>query len=572
MNITFTKVRYKNLLSYGDVFTEVDLDRKGTTLISGTNGTGKSTMVEALSFALYGKPHRKVTKPELVNSVNNKGLLVEVEFTSGESNYLVRRGMKPNIFEIWKNGEMLDQNAATRDYQSYFENNILRINHKSFCQIVVLGKANYTPFMDLTPANRREVIEDLLDIGVFSTMNSLLKDKIAENKNLVAENKMMVDSVKSKLESAIEHNDSLTELKKLEAGKIKEKIKEQLELIEAEKSNIEHIEEDIAQHIALISDKAQQKGKYDKSKTVRNDLTNTARILERDLSFYSEHDNCPTCKQGIEENFKNLTIQEKKAKLDDVQSGITKIEKMISDLERRLDEISKVEDQIQKCNLRIGESRAKINLSMGILKGYKKDLENAEQSIDEVDDTKVNELKSQLAVLQKEQQDLYDHRETLGVVSVMLKDGGIKTQIIKQYMPIINQLINKYLAKFNLFVDFHLDENFNEVIKSRHRDKFTFSLFSEGEKMRITLAIMLAWRAVAKLRNSVSTNIVFFDETLDGSLDEMGIADLIEHIHNLNVNDSVFVISHRGDAISDRFTHHIRTRKERNFSVLEHVN
>lgn len=572
MNITFTKVRYKNLLSYGDVFTEVDLDRKGTTLISGTNGTGKSTMVEALSFALYGKPHRKVTKPELVNSVNNKGLLVEVEFIAGESNYLVRRGMKPNIFEIWKNGEMLDQNAATRDYQSYFENNILRINHKSFCQIVVLGKANYTPFMDLTPANRREVIEDLLDIGVFSTMNSLLKDKIAENKNLVAENKMMVDSVKSKLESAIEHNDSLTKLKKLEAGKIKDKIKEQLELIEAEKSNIEHIEEDIAQHIALISDKAQQKGKYDKSKTIRNDLANTARSLERDLSFYSEHDNCPTCKQGIEENFKNLTIQEKKAKLDDVQSGITKIEKMISDLERRLDEISKVEDQIQKCNLRIGESRAKINLSMGILKGYKKDLENAEQSIDEVDETKVNELKSQLAVLQKEQQDLYDHRETLGVVSVMLKDGGIKTQIIKQYMPIINQLINKYLAKFNLFVDFHLDENFNEVIKSRHRDKFTFSLFSEGEKMRITLAIMLAWRAVAKLRNSVSTNIVFFDETLDGSLDEMGIADLIEHIHNLNVNDSVFVISHRGDAISDRFTHHIRTRKERNFSVLEHVN
>jgi len=572
MNITFTKVRYKNLLSYGDVFTEVDLDRKGTTLISGTNGTGKSTMVEALSFALYGKPHRKVTKPELVNSINNKGLLVEVEFTAGETQYLVRRGMKPNIFEIWKNGEMLDQNAATRDYQLYFENNILRINHKSFCQIVVLGKANYTPFMDLTPANRREVIEDLLDIGVFSTMNLLLKDKISENKNLVAENKIMVDSVKNKLESAIEHNESLTELKKLEAGKIKEKIKEQLELIESEKSNIEQTEEDIAQHIALISDKAQQKDKYDKSKTVRNDLANMARSLERDLSFYSEHDNCPTCKQGIEENFKNLTIQEKKAKLDDVQSGISKIEKMISDLERRLDEISKVEDQIQKCNLRIGESRAKINLSMGILKGYKKDLENAVQSIDEVDETKVNELKSQLVVLQKEQQDLYDHRETLGVVSVMLKDGGIKTQIIKQYMPIINQLINKYLAKFNLFVDFHLDENFNEVIKSRHRDKFTFSLFSEGEKMRITLAIMLAWRAVAKLRNSVSTNIVFFDETLDGSLDEMGIADLIEHIHNLNVNDSVFVISHRGDAISDRFSQHIRTRKEKNFSVLEHVN
>jgi DNA repair exonuclease SbcCD ATPase subunit len=291
MNITFTKVRYKNLLSYGDVFTEVDLDRKGTTLISGTNGTGKSTMVEALSFALYGKPHRKVTKPELVNSINNKGLLVEVEFTAGETQYLVRRGMKPNIFEIWKNGEMLDQNAATRDYQLYFENNILRINHKSFCQIVVLGKANYTPFMDLTPANRREVIEDLLDIGVFSTMNLLLKDKISENKNLVAENKIMVDSVKNKLESAIEHNESLTELKKLEAGKIKEKIKEQLELIESEKSNIEQTEEDIAQHIALISDKAQQKDKYDKSKTVRNDLANMARSLERDLSFYSEHDN-----------------------------------------------------------------------------------------------------------------------------------------------------------------------------------------------------------------------------------------------------------------------------------------
>jgi len=566
MNIIFTKLRYKNILSTGDIFTEIQLNKDKTTLISGSNGAGKSTIIEAISFALYGKPYRKINKPQLLNSINKKDLLIELEFFIGDNKFLIKRGMKPTIFEIWQNGEMINQNAASRDYQEYLENNILQINYKSFCQIIVLGSATYTPFMELSAAGRREIIEDLLDIQIFSTMNLLLKDKISENKTLINDTSHDIELIKTKIESAEDHNKSIMDMKKIEADKIKEKIKEHLAVIETENSHVENLQTQITQLIETISDKKKQKNKLDKTKTIRSELYSNLRAYEKELSFYHDNDNCPTCKQGIEHNFKETIVNEKSTKKLEMEDGIQKIENIITDIEARIDDISKTEDEIQKLNLQIGEHRSQVKLSMGVLKGYKKELTEAENELETFDLTKINELKSQLKSLESEQTSLYDYRETLGVIGTMLKDGGIKTRIIRQYIPIINKLINKYLAAFDLFVDFQLDENFNEVIKSRFRDKFSYLSFSEGEKLRISLSIMLAWRAVAKMRNSVSSNILVLDEVLDSAMDKDGIGSLIETIHNLNKNDNIFVISHRGESFAESFDSNIHFEKVKNFS------
>jgi DNA repair exonuclease SbcCD ATPase subunit len=568
MIVTFKKIRYKNILSTGNVFNEILLDKGKTTLISGSNGSGKSTILDAIVFALYGKPFRKINKPQLMNTINQKELLVELEFSVGGNEYLIRRGMRPGVFEIWKNEELVNQDAASRDYQEYLEQNILKMNFKSFNQIVILGSATYVPFMELSAGARREIIEDLLDIQVFSTMNILLKERISENKNKISENNYQIELVKSKIESAKEHSDSIRKIKELEANKIREKIQEHIDKIEKEKQEIERIEVIIGELIATIQDKASMKKKLEKAKSIRLDLESTKRSFEKELVFYHDNDNCPTCKQGIDHDFKSNMVGEKTKKKQEIETGLAQIDEKITEYETRIDEISNVEDQIQKHNLQIGEHRAQVKMSISALNSYKKDLEAAEKEVEEVDLSKLKEYSKSLKSLQRDQTDLFDRREVLGVAAAMLKDGGIKTRIIRQYIPVMNKLINKYLAAFDLFVDFQLDESFNEVIKSRFRDTFSYASFSEGEKLRITLSIMLAWRAVAKLRNSVSTNLLIMDETLDGALDGSGIENLIDTLHSLNSNDNIFVISHRGDAFGEKFESHIRFEKVKNFSQL----
>jgi DNA repair exonuclease SbcCD ATPase subunit len=568
MIVTFKKIRYKNILSTGNVFNEINLDKSKTTLISGTNGSGKSTLLDAIVFALYGKPFRKINKPQLMNTINQKDLLVEIEFTVGTNEFLVRRGLRPGIFEIYRNGEMINQDAASRDYQEYLEKNILKLNYKSFNQIVILGSATYVPFMELSAGARREIIEDLLDIQVFSTMNILLKEKILDNKSLITENNYQIDMVKSKIESAKEHSDSILKMKQVEVEKIKEKIKDHIDKVEEEKLKIEAIEIQITDLIAIITDKAAIKKKLETAKTIRFDLENTRRNFEKELSFYHDNDNCPTCKQGIDHEFKENIVITKSSKKQEIEDGIIQIDAKINEVEKRINEISLIEDKIRDLNLNIGEHRAQIKISMNAMSSYKKELNGAEKEVEEVDLSKLKEHNKALKDLQKDQTELFGKREILGVVSAMLKDGGIKTRIIRQYIPVMNKLINKYLAAFDLFVDFQLDENFNEVIKSRFRDTFSYASFSEGEKLRITLSIMLSWRAVAKLRNSVSTNLLILDETLDGALDGVGIENLIDTLHSLNANDNVFVISHRGDAFADKFESHIRFEKVKNFSQL----
>lgn len=568
MRIHFKTVRYKNILSTGNTFTTINLDKRSTTLVSGTNGAGKSTLLDAIVFGLYGKPFRKINKPQLINSINNKDMLVEIEFNVAGSEYLIRRGMKPNVFEIFKNGELLNQDAASRDYQEYLEQTILGINYKSFNQIVVLGSATYVPFMELPPHERRAIIEDLLDIQVFSTMNLLAKDKITENKTELNDNSYQLDLVKSKIDSAQEHNDSIRKIRETEVNKIREKMKEHLDLIEKKQEVIADIEEEITELISTISDKKSIKGKFDKANTIRQELETNRKTFEKDLNFYHDNDNCPVCKQGIDHEFKEAVIQEKNQVKQEIEKGLKDIGEKISEYQKRLDEISKIEDQIQEKNINIGEVRAEIKMSKNALISCKKELEDAEKEVVDIDTSKLKLLQEEHDEIQKRRGDLLDQQNVLSVVNTILKDGGIKARIISQYIPVMNKLINKYLAAFDLFVDFQLDENFNESIKSRFRDAFSYASFSEGEKLRITLSIMLSWRSVAKLRNSVSTNLLILDETLDGALDSTGIENLIETLHNLNNDDNIFVISHRGDQFTEKFEAHIKFNKVKNFSEL----
>ena len=568
MKILFKEIRYKNILSTGNTFTVVQLNDTANTLVSGTNGAGKSTLLDAIVFALYGKPFRKVNKNQLVNSINQKELLVEIVFHIGPNNYLVRRGIKPNILEIWRNGEMINIDAASKDYQSYLESNILKLNYRSFTQIVVLGSATYVPFMELAAWQRREVIEDLLDIQVFSTMNNLLKDRVSTNKESISENAYQKDLIENKIQSAEEHNNSIRKIKEKEVDKIRSKMNEHITKIEEEKILIESIETTVESKYETITDKASIKDKLDKAKTLKQELALKLRGHHDELSFYNNHDNCPTCKQGIEHDFKDTIITDKGKKITELDGGIEKLLEKVKNYETRIDEISAVEDEIREHSLTIGDHRAQIKVSKGALVGFKNELTTAEKDVEAVDTSKLEEFKTRLNTIEDEQTNLFNRKEVLTVVSTMLKDGGIKSKIIRQYIPIMNKLINKYLSAFDLFVDFQLDDNFNEVIKSRFRDTFSYASFSEGEKLRITLSIMLSWRMVAKLRNSVSTNLLVLDETLDGAMDGVGVENLIETLQNLNADDNIFVISHRGDQFGDKFASHLKFEKVKNFSEI----
>ena len=566
--IQFKLVRYKNMLSTGNAWTEVVLDSHKSTLIVGDNGAGKSTMLDAICFAIYGKPFRKINKPQLVNSINGKGLEVEVLFHIGADKFMIKRGIKPALFEIWKNDKLLNQDAAARDYQSYLEENVLKMNFKSFGQVVVLGSSTFVPFMQLPAATRREVIEDLLDIQIFTTMNSLLKEQVHSNKEEVAELKHTIDLVKNRLQSAKDHNEEVRRLKETEVSKIKERAKQQLELIDTETQSVESVEVKIDELVSAIADKSSNKSKLSEIQEVDRKLETKFKQLTKDTNFYEGHDNCPTCRQGIEHDFKERTIHDNRSKIEQITDGRAELAVKAKVVEDRLQIISDIEDEISKTHLDASTHRANIKMAKGILTTIKKELEGAQKEVETIGVSKIKELEDEYKSYTIKQERLINDKEVLSVVSAMLKDGGIKTRIIKQYVPVMNKLINKYLAAMDFFVDFQLDESFNETIKSRFRDVFSYASFSEGEKLRITLSIMLAWRSVAKLRNSVSTNLLLLDETLDGALDGVGIEHLIETLHSLNADDNVFVISHRGDQFVEKFAGHIKFTKVKNFSEV----
>lgn len=568
MRINFEKVKYKNILSTGNVYTTIELNQVPSTLIAGSNGSGKSTLLDAIVFGLYGRPFRNINKAQLVNSINNKELIVELYFNAGGNKYMIRRGIKPNIFEIWKDGAMINQDASVRDYQEFLESNILGINFKAFNQIVVLGSATYIPFMELRAYQRREIIEDLLDIGVFSVMGTLAKDRMSSIKTEINDNKYEIEITENNMQAAEENNEEIRKLKTVEVDKIKEKMSEHIDLIEEKNTRIDTQDEILKVLYDDISDKPNEKQKFQDATEQRAELERNRIAFDKELSFYEHNDDCPTCKQGIAHDFKEGQIIEKNQKKAQIETSLQATSVVIREHQERLNAISKIEEQIQEINFKISEIRAEIKMSKNALITYKKDLDNAQKEVDEVDTSKIDNLQKKLNKQVEIRTKLLDEHEVLNIVQTILRDGGIKAKIISQYIPVINKLINKYLAAFDLFVDFQLDEEFNEVIRSRFRDKFTYASFSEGEKLRITLSIMLAWRSVAKLRSSVSTNLLILDETLDGALDGVGIESLIETLHGLNSDDNIFVISHRGDQFAEKFENNLKFEKIKNFSEL----
>ena len=568
--ILFKAIRWQNMLSTGNQFTEVSLDRSKSTLIVGENGAGKSTILDALSFALYGKPFRNINKPQLLNSMTQKNLVVECEFMVGSKHFRVKRGIKPQIFEIYQNGEMINQNSSARDYQEYLEKSILKLSFKSFGQIVILGSANYLPFMQLPAHSRREVIEDLLDIQIFTTMNNLLKEKILTNKAAITDTDYQIDLIENKIELTQKHIDSLKTNNDHLIKQKQELIDELMGQILLTEMAITCENNKLTDMQVLIADADKVNSKRAKLIELESQLETKIRSLKKEITFYHDNDSCPTCRQGIDHDFKNETISERANKKQEVTDALVKIEDEILAINNRVNEISEINKEITAINTKITELNSDIRSWNSSIRTLETEIDGLEKNTGVIDASNedLHVLNSHLTVQQKHKEELANERQVIEVAGVLLKDSGIKTRIIKQYVPIMNKLINKYLAAMDFFVQFELDENFNEKIKSRFRDEFSYASFSEGEKMRIDLALMFTWRAIAKLRNSASTNLLIMDEVFDSSLDVGGTEEFLKILEGLTGDTNTFIISHKGDQLYDKFHSVIKFEKHANFSRI----
>ena len=568
--ITFKCIRYKNILSTGNAFTEIDFLRNKTTLIIGENGAGKSTVLDALSFVLYGKPFRKINKPQLVNSVNEKGLVVEVEFDVGKSSYLIRRGIKPGIFEVYQNSNLISQNASVRDYQDYLEKNILKMNHKSFSQVVVLGSSTFVPFMQLTAAQRREVIEDLLDLQIFSTMNNLLKERIAQNKSDIRDIEYQVDLIDEKIEMEKKHLNTMVSNHRKMIDAKQRQISEFEGKIAEETSRVDDLQNEIGSLEDRISDKDQAEDKKGKVTTGLETLQRRVKNISKQIKFFHDHENCPTCNQDISIHFKEQMVESRNDELTETNQTIEALQRKRDELESRLAEILEVSQEITKLNTDISDHNRNVYTYNEFVSSLNKEIADLSNKVDEVknNDNNIEELKKELISYQKRKTELGEEQTMFRVGSEMLRDSGIKSQIIKQYVPVMNKLVNHYLQQLGFFVQFELDENFNEKIKSRFRDEFSYDSFSEGEKMRIDLSLLFTWRTVAKLRNSVSTNLLIMDEVFDSSLDVNGTEEFLKILEGLTADTNTFIISHKGDILADKFRSTIRFEKHGNFSRI----
>lgn len=566
--ILFKKLKWKNLLSTGNVFTEINLCDKDMSLIVGQNGAGKSTILDALSFVLFGKPFRKINKPQLVNSITQKNMVVEIDFVIGSNEYKIIRGIKPTVFEVYQNGSLLNQSAEMKDYQELLEKQIIKVNHKSFCQVVILGSATFQPFMQLPGGQRREVIEDLLDLQIFTTMNSLLKDKVVSNNEEIFE----VISQKKLLESKIEMtHQHLIEIQNNNEKLISEKkdlIKETSDHIKELKEKLVFVEDNINAHKLEVEDNESVSKKINKLNKLRHQIEGKVAMLNEDVKFFEEHSNCPTCKQNIEEQFRDKTISEKHDQIKDIENGLIKLTEEYDVAKARLDSIMNINNKIQNLEMK----RIEFRTSMSSLNNYILQLETEISNLNETHsqntDVKIVDFENELKDIETKYNLLSEDKNVLMAAGTLLKDSGIKAKIIKQYIPIINKLINKYLSAMDFFVSFELDEEFNETIKSRHRDDFTYASFSEGEKQKIDLALLFTWRAVAKLRNSINTNLLIMDEVFDSSLDINATEYLMNIIRDVSKDSNIIIISHK-EHMNEKFNNVIRFKKTKNFSTID---
>jgi DNA repair exonuclease SbcCD ATPase subunit len=568
--IIFKKLRYQNLLSTGNQFTELDLNRSKSTLVVGENGAGKSTFIEALTFALYGTPFRNINKPQLINSITGKNLVVELEFSIGKKEYMVRRGIKPSVFEIFLNDRLIDQTADIREYQEMLEKQILKLNFKSFSQIVVLGSANYVPFMQMKSQDRRKVVEDLLDIQIFSVMNSLLKEKLQTNRSDLQDVDYKIDLCQQKIDMHRKHIDTLRANNDELIEQKRQKIREHQEGVDSYGIDIETLMEQVEALNQQVVDQDKVTTRKTKLVQMEASLEDRVRKLNKEIQFFHDHDNCPTCKQGIDHDFKNETIQSRQLKTQEVSEAISKIESEIEGANDRLNIIADINKSITAVNTKIQDNNQQIKFLNRYITDLTKEIKDLEDQANKIttDQDETSSFVEELENHCKRKEMLSNQKAVFDVSSHLLKDTGIKTKIIRQYVPIMNKLINKYLAAMDFFVNFELDESFNETIKSRFRDDFSYASFSEGEKMRIDLSLMFTWRAIAKLRNSASTNLLIMDEVFDSSLDAGGTEEFLKILESLTLDTNTFIISHKGDQLYDKFHSVLRFEKHANFSRI----
>ena len=570
--ILFKTLRFKNFLSTGNNWTEINLNKSKSTLIVGQNGAGKSTMLDAIAFGLFGKPHRNINKPQLVNSINGKNCSVEVTFDIGKSSYKIVRGIKPNVFEIWKNGDMINQSSHSKEYQKILEQNILKLNHKSFHQIVVLGSSSFIPFMQLPAQHRRDVIEDLLDINVFSKMNQLLKEKNTVLRDKLKDIEYNLELTREKIELQKKY---IREVEELSNDQIEEKENE-IFLAEDSIENLQLENVNASEEIESLSEGLEEnlKKNHDKKQTLLHynaEFNQKTKQLVKDSKFYEENDTCPSCSQDISNDLRSEKLSTAKSKaseiqkaLDDVSEQSTIVESAIERLNNTSNEIRTKTSFISSNNREIVRLQGQIKtLTDAISKIRSNDGDVAKSKLDlqELTSAKDNLLESKLTINEE-----YSYNT---VMAEMLKDTGIKTKIIKQYIPVINKLVNQYLQILDFYVHFDLDESFQETIRSRHRDAFSYDSFSEGEKQRIDLALLFTWRMIAKMKNSISTNLLLLDETFDSSLDHDGVENLMKILHSLDENSNTFIISHKGDILDGKFKEKLEFVKEKNFSKIK---
>tara|TARA_B100001750_G_C15490220_1_gene590826 strand:- start:263 stop:1963 length:1701 start_codon:yes stop_codon:yes gene_type:complete len=562
--IRLKTVRWKNFLATGNRFIEVKLDQEPMMLIVGKNGAGKSTLIDAITFSLFGKPFKKVNKGQLINSVNERDTLTEIEFSVGSNDWKVCRGIKPNLFEIYNNGNLINQDAKSMDYQKYLEEKILKLNFKSFTQIVVLGSASFVPFMQLTANDRRIIIEDILDIGIFSLMKTLLKDRVITLRDETTELDYEIKLLQEKITLQEKHLKAMEEESNQKRKTDLDKIKETEQEIARLNKDIDNHQERITELTNSIKDKVIVDKKNQELDKYRSQIKKNLKKLGKDKKFFEDKENCPTCEQEIDEKFKKNKLVKVGADLDEMNVGLTQLEKEVQKVYQRIGEISKSTQEIQKEESKVVQKLSNIQAHKSFINKLSKELESLQVDIKK---DSVNILNKELEESKSTRFKYVDQKFYYDVLSNILNDTGIKTRIIKKYLPVINKHVNDYLKDMDFFVNFQLDENFQETIKSRHRDQFSYYSFSEGEKKRIDIALLLTWRDIASMRNSVNVNLLILDEVFDASLDQAGVDDLMK-LFNILKNTNLFIISHKLDILDDKFPSKLIVEKVKNFTQM----
>ena len=568
--IIFKEVRYKNLLSSGNKFTTIKLNDAQSTLILGENGAGKSTLLDALCYALYGRGFRNLKRDLLINSINTKELVVELDFSIGNKDYKLIRGAKPNKFEIWCNDILLNQDASVRDYQEHLENNILKMSYRSFTQVAILGSANFTPFMQLRAKDRRKLVEDLLDITIFTTMMQLLRKRKSNHALDVKENQHEIAILEERISGLNSQIDALRENRDVKIMKFETTINQTQTNIDKLLGEVDEKTENVVEKTRLITDKNTTEDRLKQTTDLESQLERARKKAIADIKFYEDNDNCPTCKQDLTGEHKEKCIQEKNQKVAEIKEAVSTLDNQIGELHDRIQTINTVQSEIDEIQREIGLSQTEIVSNQKYISKLQKEIESLEEEQEGNSDAHEQVLKAEddLHTLTKKKQHLADNGHYLEIATLLLRDQGVKEKIIKQYVPIMNKLINKFLAQLEFYVGFELDEAFEETIKSRFRDVFKYENFSQGEKMRIDLALLFTWRAVARMKNSVNTNLLILDEVFDSSLDASGTDEFMKMLNTLTEKTNAFIISHKGDILYDKFEHVIRFEKYKNFSRI----